>query len=91
MELDAIVELGETDATQNLIRNFFLADKYRKGAVKTAGRKNCARRGYRRGRDGLADRAMAQLARRLGYFARCQIPKQSTAASPISRKPTPTR
>ena len=28
MELDAIVELGETDATQNLIRNFFLAEKY---------------------------------------------------------------
>lgn len=34
-ELDAIVELGETDATQNLIRNFFLADKYRKGMSKT--------------------------------------------------------
>lgn len=32
MELDAIVDLGETEATQNLIRNFFLADKYRKGA-----------------------------------------------------------
>ncbi|MDQ2868135.1 MAG: 3-hydroxyacyl-CoA dehydrogenase NAD-binding domain-containing protein [Verrucomicrobiota bacterium] len=32
MELDAIVELGETDATQNLIRNFFLAEKYRKGS-----------------------------------------------------------
>ncbi len=34
MELDAIVELGETEATQNLIRNFFLADKYRKGTEK---------------------------------------------------------
>ncbi len=35
-ELDAISELGATDATQNLIRNFFLADKYRKGSSKTA-------------------------------------------------------
>lgn len=35
-EVDAISELGETDATQNLIRNFFLADKYRKGSSKTA-------------------------------------------------------
>ena len=32
MEVDAISELGATDATQNLIRNFFLADKYRKGS-----------------------------------------------------------
>ncbi|MEN3369456.1 MAG: 3-hydroxyacyl-CoA dehydrogenase / enoyl-CoA hydratase / 3-hydroxybutyryl-CoA epimerase / enoyl-CoA [Verrucomicrobiota bacterium] len=36
MEVDAISELGATDATQNLIRNFFLADKYRKGTSKTA-------------------------------------------------------
>ncbi len=36
MELDAISELGATDATQNLIRIFFLADKYRKGSSKTA-------------------------------------------------------
>ena len=34
MELDAIVELGGTEATQNLIRNFFLAEKYKKGASK---------------------------------------------------------
>lgn len=34
MEVDAISELGATDATQNLIRNFFLADKYRKGTSK---------------------------------------------------------
>ncbi|HEY3594635.1 MAG TPA: 3-hydroxyacyl-CoA dehydrogenase NAD-binding domain-containing protein, partial [Polyangiaceae bacterium] len=34
MELDAISELGATDATQNLIRNFFLAEKYRKGSSK---------------------------------------------------------
>jgi len=34
MELDAIVELGETDSTQNLIRNFFLGDKFRKGTSK---------------------------------------------------------
>jgi 3-hydroxyacyl-CoA dehydrogenase/enoyl-CoA hydratase/3-hydroxybutyryl-CoA epimerase len=31
LELDAIVELGETESTQNLIRNFFLAEKYKKG------------------------------------------------------------
>ncbi|MEY2562918.1 MAG: 3-hydroxyacyl-CoA dehydrogenase / enoyl-CoA hydratase / 3-hydroxybutyryl-CoA epimerase / enoyl-CoA [Verrucomicrobiota bacterium] len=36
MEVDAISELGATDATQNLIRNFFLADKYRKGSSKNA-------------------------------------------------------
>ncbi|MEY2490871.1 MAG: 3-hydroxyacyl-CoA dehydrogenase / enoyl-CoA hydratase / 3-hydroxybutyryl-CoA epimerase / enoyl-CoA [Verrucomicrobiota bacterium] len=36
MEVEAISELGATDATQNLIRNFFLADKYRKGSSKTA-------------------------------------------------------
>src|SRR5437762_12165654 len=34
MELDTIVELGETDATQNLIRNFFLAEKYKRGTSK---------------------------------------------------------
>jgi 3-hydroxyacyl-CoA dehydrogenase/enoyl-CoA hydratase/3-hydroxybutyryl-CoA epimerase len=34
MELDTIVELGETDATQNLIRNFFLAEKYKRGSSK---------------------------------------------------------
>ncbi|MDQ6809908.1 MAG: 3-hydroxyacyl-CoA dehydrogenase NAD-binding domain-containing protein [Verrucomicrobiota bacterium] len=34
LEVDAIVELGETEATQNLIRNFFLGDKYRKGSGK---------------------------------------------------------
>src|SRR5205814_4989574 len=33
-ELDAIVELGKTDATQNLIRNFFLAEKYKRGSSK---------------------------------------------------------
>jgi 3-hydroxyacyl-CoA dehydrogenase/enoyl-CoA hydratase/3-hydroxybutyryl-CoA epimerase len=36
LEVDAISELGATDATQNLIRNFFLGDKYRKGSAKTA-------------------------------------------------------
>jgi 3-hydroxyacyl-CoA dehydrogenase / enoyl-CoA hydratase / 3-hydroxybutyryl-CoA epimerase len=35
LELDAIVELGGTEATQNLIRNFFLAEKYKKGSSKT--------------------------------------------------------
>src|SRR5438309_2503447 len=34
MELDTIVELGETDAAQNLIRNFFLAEKYKRGSSK---------------------------------------------------------
>jgi 3-hydroxyacyl-CoA dehydrogenase/enoyl-CoA hydratase/3-hydroxybutyryl-CoA epimerase len=32
LELDGIVDLGKTEATQNLIRNFFLAEKYKKGA-----------------------------------------------------------
>ncbi len=35
LELEAIVDLGKTESTQNLIRNFFLAEKYRKGASKT--------------------------------------------------------
>ncbi len=39
MEVDAIAELGATDATQNLIRNFFLADKYRKGSGKAPAKK----------------------------------------------------
>src|SRR5438132_9844234 len=39
MELDTIVELGETDATQNLIRNFFLAEKYKRGSSKPAAEK----------------------------------------------------
>jgi 3-hydroxyacyl-CoA dehydrogenase/enoyl-CoA hydratase/3-hydroxybutyryl-CoA epimerase len=29
-ELEAIVDLGKTESTQNLIRNFFLAEKYKK-------------------------------------------------------------
>src|SRR6266540_6753881 len=33
-ELDAIVDLGKTESTQNLIRNFFLAEKYKKGSAK---------------------------------------------------------
>jgi 3-hydroxyacyl-CoA dehydrogenase / enoyl-CoA hydratase / 3-hydroxybutyryl-CoA epimerase len=32
MELDAIADLGKTESSQNLIRNFFLAEKYKKGA-----------------------------------------------------------
>jgi 3-hydroxyacyl-CoA dehydrogenase/enoyl-CoA hydratase/3-hydroxybutyryl-CoA epimerase len=35
LELDAIVDLGNTEETQNLIRNFFLAEKYKKGSSKT--------------------------------------------------------
>src|SRR5206468_2995614 len=38
-ELDTIVELGETDATQNLIRNFFLAEKYKRGSSKQPAQK----------------------------------------------------
>jgi 3-hydroxyacyl-CoA dehydrogenase/enoyl-CoA hydratase/3-hydroxybutyryl-CoA epimerase len=38
-ELDAIVDLGQTDATQNLIRNFFLAEKYKRGRNKTPAEK----------------------------------------------------
>jgi len=30
-ELDAIVDLGKMESTQNLIRNFFFAEKYKKG------------------------------------------------------------
>jgi 3-hydroxyacyl-CoA dehydrogenase/enoyl-CoA hydratase/3-hydroxybutyryl-CoA epimerase len=37
MELDAIVDLGKTESTQNLIRNFFLAEKYKKGSSRTRG------------------------------------------------------
>src|SRR4029077_11890145 len=39
LELDGIVELGKTESTQNLIRNFFLAEKYRKGTSKTQAEK----------------------------------------------------
>jgi 3-hydroxyacyl-CoA dehydrogenase/enoyl-CoA hydratase/3-hydroxybutyryl-CoA epimerase len=39
MELDAIVDLGKTESTQNLIRNFFLAEKYKKGTSKIAAEK----------------------------------------------------
>ncbi len=35
-ELDAIVELGGMESTRNLIRNFFLADRYRKGTSKAS-------------------------------------------------------
>jgi len=33
MELDAIVDLGKSESTQNLIRNFFLAEEYKKGTA----------------------------------------------------------
>jgi 3-hydroxyacyl-CoA dehydrogenase/enoyl-CoA hydratase/3-hydroxybutyryl-CoA epimerase len=35
LELDGIVELGKTESTQNLIRNFFLAEKYKKETSRT--------------------------------------------------------
>jgi 3-hydroxyacyl-CoA dehydrogenase/enoyl-CoA hydratase/3-hydroxybutyryl-CoA epimerase len=39
LELDGIVELGKTESTQNLIRNFFLAEKYKKGTSRTPAEK----------------------------------------------------
>jgi 3-hydroxyacyl-CoA dehydrogenase / enoyl-CoA hydratase / 3-hydroxybutyryl-CoA epimerase len=39
LELDAIVDLGKTESTRNLIRNFFLAEKYKKGTSKTSAEK----------------------------------------------------
>jgi 3-hydroxyacyl-CoA dehydrogenase / enoyl-CoA hydratase / 3-hydroxybutyryl-CoA epimerase len=39
LELDGIVELGKTESTQNLIRNFFLAEKYKKGPSRTPSEK----------------------------------------------------
>src|SRR5262249_25235076 len=35
LELEGIVELGKTESTQNLIRNFFFAEKYKKGTSRT--------------------------------------------------------
>src|SRR5439155_3825176 len=35
LELEGIVQLGKTESTQNLIRNFFLAEKYKKGTSRT--------------------------------------------------------
>ncbi|HEU0208685.1 MAG TPA: 3-hydroxyacyl-CoA dehydrogenase NAD-binding domain-containing protein [Candidatus Udaeobacter sp.] len=35
LELDAIVDLGKLESTQNLIRNFFLAEKYKKATSRT--------------------------------------------------------
>ncbi|MEY2492711.1 MAG: 3-hydroxyacyl-CoA dehydrogenase / enoyl-CoA hydratase / 3-hydroxybutyryl-CoA epimerase / enoyl-CoA [Verrucomicrobiota bacterium] len=39
MELDGIAQLGETEETQNLIRNFFLTEKYKRGTSKPAAEK----------------------------------------------------
>ena len=39
LELDGIVELGNMESTQNLIRNFFLAEKYKKGTSRTPSEK----------------------------------------------------
>ncbi len=38
-ELDAIVDLGKSESSQNLIRNFFLAEKYKKGSSKIPAQK----------------------------------------------------
>ena len=35
LELDGIVDLGKAESTQNLIRNFFLNEKYKKGMSRT--------------------------------------------------------
>src|SRR5207244_12766401 len=35
-ELDAVVDLGKTESTHNLIRNFCLAEKYKKGSSKAS-------------------------------------------------------
>lgn len=39
LELDAIVDLAKTESTQNLIRNFFLAEKYKRGRANAPGAK----------------------------------------------------
>src|SRR6266699_3743668 len=39
LELNAVVDLGKSESTQNLIRNFFLAEKYKKGTSKTPAEK----------------------------------------------------
>jgi 3-hydroxyacyl-CoA dehydrogenase / enoyl-CoA hydratase / 3-hydroxybutyryl-CoA epimerase len=39
LELDAIVDLGKSESTRNLIRNFFLNEKYRKGTSKVSAEK----------------------------------------------------
>lgn len=39
LELETIVELAATDSSQNLIRNFFLTEKYKRGTSKTAAAK----------------------------------------------------
>jgi 3-hydroxyacyl-CoA dehydrogenase / enoyl-CoA hydratase / 3-hydroxybutyryl-CoA epimerase len=36
LELEGIVEVGKTESTQNLIHNFFLAEKYKKGTSRTS-------------------------------------------------------
>jgi 3-hydroxyacyl-CoA dehydrogenase/enoyl-CoA hydratase/3-hydroxybutyryl-CoA epimerase len=39
MELDGIVDLGNMESTLNLIRNFFLAEKYKKGTSRASSEK----------------------------------------------------
>ena len=39
MEVDAIVDLGNSESTRNLIRNFFLAEKYKRGTSKVPAEK----------------------------------------------------
>ena len=69
MELDAIVDLGKSESTQNLIRNFFLAEKSQERNFESRLAEGSARRSNRSGRHGLRNRAMAKLAWRDGYSA----------------------
>ena len=62
LELDAIVDLGKTESTQNLIRNFFLAEKYKKATSKAQFEK-VAHAADRCRRDGCGHRTMAERAR----------------------------
>src|SRR5215471_13169002 len=39
LELNGIVDLGKTESTQNLIRNFFLAESYKKGSSRSPAEK----------------------------------------------------
>jgi 3-hydroxyacyl-CoA dehydrogenase/enoyl-CoA hydratase/3-hydroxybutyryl-CoA epimerase len=39
LELDAITDLGKSESTQNLIRNFLLAEKYKKGPSRVSAQK----------------------------------------------------
>ena len=58
LEVDGIGDLAETEATQNLIRNFFFGHKFRKSTSKTKHHKITRAAGGRCGRDGFRHRAV---------------------------------